>query len=239
MQVISNPTQATLLIADNDPTTLETLTESFKGEEYKVIPVPNLEATETLIKLSHDDLDAVILDGRLERESDAKDRSGWDLAQRTKKADPDLVVIMHSRVLPKDSPLAGSQTASPKGSSKIIEVPKSDLPTLIKTVKEEIEKTRLLKQKRSSQDTLRVKDRGGLEAAQKASSEQVSEAEDQAELVAAPIWSKQHKALVGLIALLLALISGLAAVLLGQPKFLVVAVVCTLVAFIFVSLTLE
>ena len=213
MLEISTPTQPTVLLADNDPTTLETLTSFLKEEGNKVIPAPNLEATKTLLKLNGSELDAVVLDGRLERESDAKDRSGWDLAKRTKRGDPNLVVIVHSRVPPKDSPLAGQP---PDGSPQIIEVPKSDLPALNRTLKEEIGKEWEMEQQRSSQEMSRP---------------------DVA--VAAPIWSKQHKALVGLIALLSAVICGLAAVMLGQPKFLIAAVLCAVVAFVFVSLTLE
>jgi len=216
MLEISTPTQPTVLLADNDPTTLETLTSALKEEGNKVIPAPNLEATKTLLKLNGSELDAVVLDGRLERESDAKDRSGWDLAKRTKKGDPNLVVIVHSRVPPQNSPLAGQP---PDGSPQIIEVPKSDLPALTATLKEEIGKKRERDQQRSSQDMLRTEALFGS--------------------VAAPIWSKQHKALAGLIALLSALICGLAAVLLGQPKLLIAAVVCAVVAFVFVSLTLE
>lgn len=216
MLEISTPTQPTILLADNDPTTLETLSGFLKEEGNKVIPAPNLEAAKTLLKLNGSELDAVVLDGRLERESDSKDRSGWDLAKRTKKEDPDLLVIVHSRVAPKDSPLAGQQ---PDGSPKIIEIPKSDLPALNRTLKQEIGKKQEMKRQRSSQETLRAEEPSGS--------------------VGTPIWSKQHKALVGLIALLLAFICGLAAVLLSQPKFLVAAMVCALVAFVFVSLTLE
>ena len=217
MLEISTPTtQPTILLADNDPTTLETLYGYLKEEGNNVIPTPNLEATETMLKLNGNVLDAVILDGRLERESDSKDRSGWDLAKRTLQNDPNLVVIVHSRVAPKDSPLANQQ---PEGIPRVIEIPKSDLPALNRTLKEEIGKKQEMKQQRSSQEMLPAEEPSGT--------------------VATPIWSKQHKALVGLIALLLALICGLAAVLLGQPKFLVAAVVCALVAFVFVSLTLE
>src|SRR5438105_8107378 len=120
MQMIADP--PTILIADNDPLTLKTLTNYFKKKGNNVIPAPNLQATEAVLKLSLNQLDAAILDGRLEFEADDKDRSGWELAKKTlaEETERPIPFFIHSRVSPHESHAKQSEALV-----NLFEVPKS------------------------------------------------------------------------------------------------------------------
>ena len=235
MQVNPNPNPIPnppprILIADNDLTTLETLTEYFQKRGNIVFSAPSLEATETLLGVN--DLDAAIFDGRLTDEDDGKDSSGWDLAERTADQDNDVLIFVHSRVAPTASPFAG------RARPNIFEIPKLEgIAALGRSVDEEIKKKR--ERNRTSQETLRPEEMKADVSAPTQTSEETLPSEETTEAVAAPILSKQHKALVALIALLLTLICGFGAVLLFEPKLLVAAIISAIVAVVFITMTLD
>lgn len=197
--------QPTILIADNDRASLRNLTHYFQRRGNRVIPAPNLEATEVVLENNLKELDAAILDGRMEFEDSDRDRSGWELAERTADENPeDLIpIFIHSRVEPQSNPYAGAESGERHPRPNIFEVPKSKgMVELGKCVNEQIEK-KIEREKQQS------------------------------------IWSKQHRALVALIALLMSLFCGLGAVVLGESKLLLAAVVSAVVAVVFVSFTLD
>src|SRR5215210_7913464 len=80
----------TLLIAENNPTALETSKEYFiRYEGPRVIPAETPGEARILLKHGKEKPDAVILDARLTDDKDDMDRSGLDLAEELVAAEPD------------------------------------------------------------------------------------------------------------------------------------------------------
>lgn len=75
------PRRLQVLIADNDRYNLRTASEYFEGTEFDTVTVSSAEAARLVISFSADALDAIVLDGRLIRDRDARDRSGYALAE--------------------------------------------------------------------------------------------------------------------------------------------------------------
>jgi DNA-binding NarL/FixJ family response regulator len=69
-----------LLIADNDSLVLDTTRDFFEDTEYDIITVKSAQAARLISYFMAQDLDAVILDGRLTDDAEPNDRSGYALA---------------------------------------------------------------------------------------------------------------------------------------------------------------
>jgi CheY-like chemotaxis protein len=210
----------TILIADNDPVSLKNLTRYFQRKGDRVIPAPNLQATEILLESNWKELDAAILDGRMEVEDSDRDRTGWDLAERTADKNPqDLKpIVIHSRVEPQASPYASLDIQEPQPRENIFELPKSKgVVELSKFVKEKIQRNIQRERQLSGERTVA----------------------EEAEIFPDQFWTKQHKALAALIAVLLTLTCGLGAVVFGESRLLLAAVVSAVVAVVFISMTLD
>ena len=67
-----------ILVAENDLETLETTIEALESE-FEIIRAKSLDEAREAAN-SNPELAAILMDGRLERDHDQKDRSGWELA---------------------------------------------------------------------------------------------------------------------------------------------------------------
>ncbi|MDT7808674.1 MAG: hypothetical protein QOJ70_2487 [Acidobacteriota bacterium] len=72
-----------ILVAENRPSTLRTTSEFLTRAGFEIIPVSSPQAAHLVIKFNIETLDAIILDGRLTKDDNDKDRSGYKLAQDT------------------------------------------------------------------------------------------------------------------------------------------------------------
>src|SRR4051794_3764154 len=123
-----------VLIADNNPNTLRTTSEFFEIAGFNIIPVESPRAAELVIKYNSA-LAAIVLDGRLTKDENEKDRSGWQLAEKTSAgADARAPIIIYSMFEDRARTANGSN-----GMSRISFVSKHDGPeALIDKVKEQI-----------------------------------------------------------------------------------------------------
>jgi CheY-like chemotaxis protein len=205
---------ATVLIADNNPTALMTSSEYFTQEGVNVIAAKTLDEAHLILKHGRHKLDAAILDGRLTEDEDDKDRSGWELAEEilTDESGPPLPIFIYSRFLEGVSENAPHSSDAPDGAKAgIILVSKEKgLQELAGKVREQI----------------KIKN----EATQ--AGKEIEDGRNTS-------WSKQHKAFVTLVTLLLALVCGSAALLFAEPKLLVCAAVFTVIAVVFMGSMLE
>jgi len=67
-----------ILVAENDPDTMQTTVEALESE-FEIIRATDLDEAREAVN-SHPEIAAILMDGRLERDPDQKDRSGWELA---------------------------------------------------------------------------------------------------------------------------------------------------------------
>ena len=71
-----------VLVAENNPATMRTTVNAL-ADEFEVIKASNLDEARDVVK-SNPVLAAIVMDGRLNKDRDQKDRSGWDLAAEVK-----------------------------------------------------------------------------------------------------------------------------------------------------------
>jgi len=118
-----------ILVAENDPATMQTTVEALE-EKFQVILAKNPDEARNALK-SHPVLAAILMDGRLEQDSDQKDRSGWDLANELQRTGL-VPIIMYSQF---DHANTGSVSHVPR----ITYVQKEVAPDeLVKKILEEI-----------------------------------------------------------------------------------------------------
>jgi DNA-binding NarL/FixJ family response regulator len=203
---------STLLIAENNPVALKTSAEYFtKYERALVIPVKTRGEAELAINLRR--IDAAIIDIRLTDDEDEADRSGLELAEEAVAKEPEAAFpfILYSKYGGGESAIDTSDPPHGTGIPRITFVSKEEgLERLAEKVREQI---RLSK-----------------EAAQVA---------NEIEVATASSWSKQHKALMALASLLLALVCGSVAMLFGEPKLLAATLLFAILAVVFIGLSLE
>jgi CheY-like chemotaxis protein len=67
-----------ILVAENDPDTMQTTVEALESE-FEIVRATNFDEAREAAN-THPELAAILMDGRLEQDGDLKDRSGWELA---------------------------------------------------------------------------------------------------------------------------------------------------------------
>jgi CheY-like chemotaxis protein len=128
-----------VLVAENDPATMQTTVEALE-DTFQVIPAKNLDEAKNALN-SHPVLAAILMDGRLDDDSDQKDRSGWDLADELQSTGlARAPIIMYSQF-----EQTREHAASPENTGSVSHVPRiTYLPKevesdeLVKTILKEI-----------------------------------------------------------------------------------------------------
>lgn len=128
-----------ILVAENDSDTMQTTVEALEGE-FEIIRATNFEEAREAVN-SYPELAAILMDGRLERDRDPKDRTGWELAaevQATGIARAPIIIYSQFEQT-RDNDAAGAAEASIQHVPRITHLGKEvELAELIKRILEEI-----------------------------------------------------------------------------------------------------
>src|ERR1044072_6372947 len=102
---------ARIVIAENDPTSLNTLKEAFEDEGYLVLAASNVTRARRLLK---DKLfDVAVLDLRLDDDHDPRDISGLELAKQINKEIPKIIISSYPTLEVLREALRGSLGSPP------------------------------------------------------------------------------------------------------------------------------
>ena len=200
--------RANILFVENDPGFLKTATELLEGEDYKVIPATTPAEARKILKAGK--IDLAILDVRLQREEDAKDASGLDLAVDIPTSIPKIILTSYG-----EYKSMGEALKSRLGFDiDFVHKEEKDWFEIVsRRIKEALARPRVTETE-ALQET-----RGFVARLQKYRP-----------------WVQLGCAIVAIVILLLALGAGIGAIILGDPRWLLAVVFLAILMVVFIGI---